>query len=102
MTAPRFIWTVYGFDHERRYKIENVASFFDHGDAVHFANRSGTEGFVQRTLHIDAGRYDRRTSGYRFTPPEPVPSYREWLASLDAPDEQLVEVHHLGPGRIAA
>lgn len=76
MTAPRFIWRVYAFKPDGYFQREFLASFFEHRDARHFASECG------RSAYIDAGRYDRRVAGYR--------------------PEQIVEVEHLGPGRIAA
>ena len=66
---PRFLWTVYGFSAERCYQPEPVAIFFSWGDAASFAMHP-EEGFEQRNLYIDEGRYDRRASGY--VPAEPL------------------------------
>lgn len=53
-----------------------VAEFFNLGDAESFAMREN--------LYVGKPRYDRRESGYRFTPEPVVPSYREWCAQVDA------------------
>lgn len=57
MTAPRFLWPVYAFD---RNGYRMLASFFDYGDAVSFANAGGDGPY----RYIGEPRHDRRESGY--------------------------------------
>ena len=79
-TRPRFIWPVFG---HRNYRRETVAVFFDWSAAVEFVNRSAEQHFVERNLYIAEPQYDRRKA--------------VWFAP-----EQLVEVEHIAPGRVAA
>jgi len=54
VTAPRFIWPVYGFS--APFKRETVATFFDWSAAVDFVHAS------ERNLYLAEPRYDRRAA----------------------------------------
>lgn len=76
---PLMLFPVWGFGNPRQ---PVVAEFFTWSDAVDFINHVERRGFEKQTLYIGEPRYDRRASGYRFTP--------------------LTDVRQLGEGRIAA
>jgi hypothetical protein len=89
MNAPRMLYPVVG---SLDWGLRVIATFFEYGDAVDFI----TAELGKRNLYLGSPSRDRRSSGYRFTAPDPDPSYEDWLLSL--------EVQNLGSGwnRVAA
>jgi hypothetical protein len=63
--STRFIYGVYGFDPDVRYRQELVASFFHNSDAQDFAMNPERFGAPVRNLYVTEGRRDKRLTGYR-------------------------------------
>lgn len=86
MSAPAFIWPVYGFATDSTFagqKRETVAAFFHSRDAEEFAIHPERFNAAKRNLYVGEPRYDRRKRGYRPAQADRDAQYREWLASID-------------------